>query len=392
MSAPQKCAAVVVGAGPAGLAVIGNLLERLPGSKIAWIDPYFQAGRVNRRYREVPSNTKVSLFQAYASAVQPFRTVINTTPTPNAFSTMTKLEQDKGCHLHYAADMCRALTEGILKSDEVYRCCGIVTHADLKENLSQWTVRIKSYESLEEVQVVAPRLILCTGSSPTLLRIPVPALSIQRLDLDVVLKPSELVRAIHTGSPQTVAVVGASHSAILALLNLVDLARSSHPQLRIKWFTRNALRYAEYMDGWILRDNTGLKGVAADFAREQLEDDRLPKSEAGRFIEKIDCSDGKETAAYEAHLPSCSHIVQAVGFTRDPLPELARDGMPLKAEFDHESGGFSDQDGRVIKGLYGAGIAFPERVVDPYNNVEYAVGFFKFMKFIKRVCPRWLAA
>jgi hypothetical protein len=53
-SAPQKCAAVVVGAGPAGLAVVGNLLERQPGGKIAWVDPYFQAGRVGRKYREVP--------------------------------------------------------------------------------------------------------------------------------------------------------------------------------------------------------------------------------------------------------------------------------------------------------------------------------------------------
>lgn len=54
MSSPQRCAAVVVGAGPAGLAVIGNLLERQIGGKIAWIDPYFQAGRINRKYREVP--------------------------------------------------------------------------------------------------------------------------------------------------------------------------------------------------------------------------------------------------------------------------------------------------------------------------------------------------
>lgn len=53
MSVPQKCAAVVVGAGPAGLAIIGNLLERNVG-KIAWIDPCFQGGRVNRKYREVP--------------------------------------------------------------------------------------------------------------------------------------------------------------------------------------------------------------------------------------------------------------------------------------------------------------------------------------------------
>jgi cation diffusion facilitator CzcD-associated flavoprotein CzcO len=51
--ATRKCAAVVVGAGPAGVAVMGNLLERQLGS-IAWIDPSFAAGRVHGKYREVP--------------------------------------------------------------------------------------------------------------------------------------------------------------------------------------------------------------------------------------------------------------------------------------------------------------------------------------------------
>ena len=50
----RTCAAVVVGAGPAGVAAVGNLLERQLGT-IAWIDPTFEAGRVNRKYREVPS-------------------------------------------------------------------------------------------------------------------------------------------------------------------------------------------------------------------------------------------------------------------------------------------------------------------------------------------------
>jgi len=149
------------------------------------------------------------------------------------------------------------------------------------------------------------------------------------------------------------------------------------------------------MDGWILRDNTGLKGLAADFARSQLEDDRLSTSPAGQVLSKVDCAGGeaRELEMYHQHLPSCSHIVHAVGFTRDPLPQLAKNGRALALEFDHESGKFHERgDGPVIPGLFGAGIAFPERVVDPYGNVEYAVGFFKFMKFLKRVTPFWGAA
>lgn len=42
-----------------------------------------------------------------------------------------------------------------------------------------------------------------------------------------------------------------------------------------------------------------------------------------------------------------------------------------------------------VPGMYGAGIAWPERVKDPHGNVEFAVGFKKFMKFVKRVSPAW---
>lgn len=334
---------------------------------------------------------------------------------------MAKLDQEKTCHLHYAADMVRGLTDGLLKVEQVQACRGFVTAANLSKRVrcklhhqtecckanhdviahaiqatgNQWTVRIKQHDSLDELELETSRLILCTGSHPTSLPVPVPGLDIQNLDLDTVLKPSELAETLPVDSFSTVAVVGASHSAILALLNLVRLARDSHRHLRIKWFTRHALRYAEFMDGWILRDNTGLKGLAADFARTELEDDRLSSSPAGQVLTKIDCAGGeaRESAQYRQHLPECSHIVQAVGFTRDPLPQLAKNGEPLTMEFDHESGKFHERgDGLVIPGLYGAGIAFPERVVDPYGNVEYAVGFFKFMKFLKRVCPSWTAA
>jgi hypothetical protein len=48
-----RYSAVVVGAGPAGAAVVGNLLEqeRIP---VLWIDDLFLSGRLNKFYREVP--------------------------------------------------------------------------------------------------------------------------------------------------------------------------------------------------------------------------------------------------------------------------------------------------------------------------------------------------
>ncbi|PCH01350.1 FAD-dependent pyridine nucleotide-disulfide oxidoreductase [Penicillium occitanis (nom. inval.)] len=398
-------AAVVVGAGPAGIAVLGNLLE-LGLTRIAWIDPVFDGGRVNSKYREVPSNTKVSFFRSYATGVQPFRNIAQTAKTPNAFSVMNKLDQDETCSLHYAADMIKDLTAGLMKMKQVSPFRGEVMSANFEDNKSRWTVRIHSTDpSSTNIEVSTPRLILCTGSSPKSLPSPTPSIAgtsssstnLTELNLDTVLKPSLLAEVLPRDEAITIAVIGGSHSAILAIMNLVDLAQTTHPSLRLKWFTRNPLKYAEFMEGgWILYDNTGLKGQAAQFAREQLEDSRLPNSVAGRFIEKVDTSDRThEEEIYRSHLPGCTHVVYAIGYERNPLPELSRNGqaiLPLQGDLKWDSGfgGFLDAQGHVVPGLHGAGIAFPETVVDPRGNVEQAVGFFKFMKFLKRVTPTWI--
>ena len=44
---------MVVGAGPAGIAVVGNLLEQKK-APILWVDDNLQGGRLNKYYREVP--------------------------------------------------------------------------------------------------------------------------------------------------------------------------------------------------------------------------------------------------------------------------------------------------------------------------------------------------
>ena len=49
----KKYEAIVVGAGPAGVAVVGNLLEQKK-APILWIDDVFQGGRLNKYYRSVP--------------------------------------------------------------------------------------------------------------------------------------------------------------------------------------------------------------------------------------------------------------------------------------------------------------------------------------------------
>ncbi|KAL1616948.1 hypothetical protein SLS56_011215 [Neofusicoccum ribis] len=422
-SSQRNYAAVVVGGGPAGITVVGNLLDQqaqLPAQRLLWVDPHFRAGRVNSRYREVPSNTAVRLFIEFAEAVPAFRRIVEKTPQPNAVTALRELEQAKGCELSKAADMCLMLTDGLAKHDDVHQQMGKVTQATFDKQPEQqtkhWTVSLD-----DGAPVVTPHVILCTGSSPISQPLPIvdklKDLRLRNLHLDTALAPSILARTFDPQEPATVAVIGASHSAILVLMNLYNLASTSHSNLRIKWFTRNKLRYAEYMDGWILRDNTGLKGQAAEWARENLEDEKFDQSPVSKYVKKVWTNRGDEDAVYKVELPGCTHIVQAVGYKRDAIPDLqvtegnGAPSEPLNVIYDNLTGRFvksvpvgsaatstasaasgqASDEKEFVPGLYGAGIAFPERVTDPYGNVEYNVGFFKFMKFAKRVIPEWVA-
>ncbi|KAI1179710.1 hypothetical protein F4777DRAFT_599738 [Nemania sp. FL0916] len=401
--APRSTAgAVVIGAGPAGITVIGNLLEHDPDldrRKLVWVDPDFRGGRVNARYREVPSNTKVSLFVQFAQEIPTFRAITLNWHKPNALTALQELPQDQGCRLSYAADLCLMLTNGLSMHQQVLPHRAKVTSAILDRWTKFWEVQFD-----DGSYVTTKKIVLCTGSSPISKMVPALAVAhnehpqdLTPVDLDMALAPSRLAEHLDPEADTTMAVIGASHSAILVLMNLVELARSTHPRLRIKWFTRNDLRYAEYMDGWILRDNTGLKGQAADWARQNLDKETFSNSPVSRYITKI-WTAGKEMEAYKAELPECTHIVQAVGYARDPLPNIRitlieKNGTrPLHAEFNNLNGRFylPGYPESPVPGLFGAGIAFPEQVTDPHGNVEYAVGFWKFMKFVKRVMPGWL--
>ncbi|KAL1608209.1 hypothetical protein SLS60_003148 [Paraconiothyrium brasiliense] len=420
--------AVVVGAGPAGITAVGNLLENRI-DRILWVDHAFDGGRVNQYYREVPSNTKAKLFIEFATAVAPFRESASGSPsgdlakeqrTSEGISGATKsdklrdlsdklldlqrLDQESGCHLRYAADLLLMLTEGLKRTPGVIAQTGQVTSATLHESTATWAIDVStegdSPQNITSVQ--AQRLILCTGSSPIDPPLPYEPGGLKHLHLDTALSPTKLSELLSPLGPTTVAVIGASHSAVLVLWNLANLALTSKPNLKVKWFTRHPLRYAEYEDGFIARDNTGLKGEAAQWARNNLEPETMPDSLISGMITKITYNKGDEESAYREHLSGTSFVVQAIGYHRDPLPTLrTSSGQKIEPLFDHNEGVFhymkqnasgSIGELAVLPGVYGAGIAFPEKVVDKkYGHEEMNVGFYKFMQAVKKWSKGWKA-
>jgi hypothetical protein len=152
---------------------------------------------------------------------------------------------------------------------------------------------------------------------------------------------------------------------MIALPNLLR-----HPVKQVINFYRSPLTYAVYLDDWILFDDSGLKGRAADWARENIDGvypDRLERC----WVSSPD---------FEEKLAACDRVVYTVGFERRALPETRQWG-----QLD-----YNPNNGILAPGLFGLGIAFPERATDRYGYVEYRVGLKKFMDHIDAVLPLWL--
>ena len=385
--------AVVVGAGPAGVAAVGFLLENKK-SPVLWVDDRFHGGRLDKAYREVPANTKVKRFMSFADSTKAFREVTEVPPQvetqKDAYQTLKTMNQEETSHIAEAADLCIQLTEGLNEEKGVIKQTGKVSDANWTET-GQWSININPSSDTSSQTAMSNLLVLCTGASPT--SAPLPISNIKEVNLDTALSPTKLSALLPQDQNLSIGVIGASHSAILVLLNLYTLASSSHPNVQIKWFTRHPLRYAEERGTWIYRDNTGLKGSVATWAKANLEENVLPNADISKYLTKITTPKDAvgEKAAYEQHLKGCQYVVQAIGYKADPIPGLKREGKEVSVKSDHKTGGFVDETGASVRGLYGCGIAFPEKVTDPEGNVEFAVGLYKFSNYLGRVAKGWKA-
>jgi hypothetical protein len=203
-------------------------------------------------------------------------------------------------------------------------------------------------------------VILAVGAVPKKLCYP----QLEEIPLEVALDPDKL--ADEPLQNATIAVFGSSHSSMIALPHLLR-----HPVKRVINFYRSPLRYAVYLDDWILFDDSGLKGHAADWARENID---------GVYPERLERCwvSGPD---FDEKLAACDRVVYTVGFEPRTLPET-----PQWGRLD-----YNPNNGILAPGLFGLGIAFPARAIDRYGYVEYRVGLKKFMDHLDAVLPLWLS-
>jgi Pyridine nucleotide-disulphide oxidoreductase len=334
----------VIGAGPAGIAAVGRLLDHgIPDEKIAWIDPDFGAGDVGQKWRPVSSNTIVGTFLEYMNGCAAFR-FADAPPLP-----LREVDPEETCALALVAEPLLWITEHLRERVHVFQ----TTATALTLARRQWEIQTENQELTSE------NVILAVGAVPRSLDYP----QLEEIPVEVALDPEKLAEQQLEGA--TVAVFGSSHSSMIVLPHLLR-----HPVAKVVNFYRSPLKYAVYLDDWILFDDTGLKGRAAEWARENID---------GVYPERLEryWVSGPE---FEEKLQACDRVVYTVGFERRKLPETPQWG-PLD---------YNQQNGIIAPGLFGLGIAFPEYAEDPYGYGQYRVGLKKFMDYLNSVLPLWM--
>ena len=334
----------VIGAGPAGIAAVGRLLDQgIPREKIAWIDPAFAGGDLGQKWRSVSSNTIVGTFLSYLNGSSAFR-FSEAPPTP-----LREVDPEETCALGLVAEPLVWITEHLRERVKVFE----TTATALSLARRQWTIETGRQE------VASENVILAVGAVPKKLSHP----HLDEIPVEVALDPEKLAEQPLEGA--TVAVFGSSHSSMIALPHLLR-----QPVERVINFYRSPLKYAVYLDDWILFDDTGLKGRAADWARENID---------GVYPERLERC-WVSSSEFPEKVAACDRVVYTVGFERRKLPETRQWG-----QLD-----YNPANGIIAPGLFGLGIAFPEYAEDPYGYGQYRVGLKKFMDYLDSVLPLWM--
>ncbi len=267
----------VIGAGPVGIAAVGKLLDRgIAADKIAWIDPAFAAGDIGGKWRSVSSNTQVRHLLDYMNGSAAFG-FAEAPPMP-----LRGIDPEETCALALVADPLVWIT-GQLR-ERVHVLETTATAPSLHRR--QWTIETQQEE------ITSQNVVLAVGAAPKKLSIP----HLDEIPVEVALDLERLADLPLEGA--TVAVFGSPHSSMIVLPHLLR-----QPVAKLINFYRGPLKYTVYLDDWILFDDTGLKGRAAVWARENID---------GVYPERLErCS--VSSPEYDEKIAECDRVVYAVG-------------------------------------------------------------------------------
>jgi cation diffusion facilitator CzcD-associated flavoprotein CzcO len=333
----------VIGAGPAGIATIGLLLDSgVNRHDIIWVDPAFKVGDFGQHWGEVNSNTSVKLFLQFLTDINAFNYAQRAKPF-----ALEELPADGFCQLQQVTEPLQWVTDQL--REQVSNQQAHVKQ--LQVNKGSWQL------STDSAPIAAEKVILATGAAPKSFNHD----QAVEIPLATALKPTELSDNVTTDD--CVAVFGSSHSAMIIIRNLLEAGVK-----QVINFYLSPVCYALPMNGYTLYDNSGLKGSTAQWTREHISKHLHPQVE--RYLSN------EENMTKQ--LPRCSKAVYAIGF-KQRAPHI--DNLDLTR--------YDTSNGIIAPGLFGSGIGFPRKITDPNGNQELNVGLWKFMNDLQLMLPIW---
>lgn len=330
---------LVVGAGPAGINAVAKLLESgVDSTTILWVDPDFSVGDFGTTWQGVPGNTKVS---AYLPWFEMLKKVIEHTPTngggvtlkiySDVLSTFEAFAAEYTCPLKDAAKPMYWATQHLKTVVDVK----VGSVQQLKKCSGDWEIYFS-----DKTRCHAKCIIIATGAEAKKASLPA---GVECAEISLAAASQEISSQQFYQEGKSVAVIGSSHSAALAVMQLL---KSDHSVI---WFKRNcaqALRYAEFHSDYTLYDNTGLKGEVAFYMKEL-------EKQPNQNLTVVESNEEN----LRAYLINCSHVVHAIGFAPRSLPIVADDTEISSAEVRYDDRtGFADSR---YPGLFFHGIGRP---------------------------------
>jgi len=335
LDAQQYYPWVVIGAGPAGLVSVAQLLEHgVSDDDIVWIDPEFSSGRIGKYYGNVPGNQKAGQFVSFLEESSIFSAF--SSPAVDAIKAYDPLLEYP---LRLAADVVIDLTQ--------YLCTRVAWQQDTVQCL--WSDQGLWWLRLNDGVICAQKVILATGSHPKRFYYE----GVQEIPLDIALDETKLQKLVT--HDDTVMVVGSAHSAFLILKFLYDFG--------VKKIIN--IYNQEPRVGGV----GGLMGITAYWVQNVMLNNPSPMLERVLFDPKT----------MEEYVSMCSKVVYAFGYEPNEIPV---NGV-ARLSYDLDTG-------IIEKNLYGIGIAFPQpHIAEDGVRVEL-IGFNSFMYRAKTCMPFWL--
>ena len=314
------------------------------------IDRYFKGGAFTKKWYPVPSNAKVKIFLQYFKGWESFE--YDSTSNDKILNT---LDKEGFCKLEVVGKELLDLTK-VLKP-KVTTIEGEVSK--FSWNSKNWEISISGEK---DETCISENVIFCPGQTP----ISLPYNNDIEIPLEIGLNFNILKLLVEERKIKTIAIYGSSHSSMLVIKNAYEAGVE-----KIINFYREPIKHAEYMDGWIRWDNTGLKGDCSEWVKEYIEGDKKAKN-----IFRYDNSDPSFND--RQYLKGIDAVCYTIGFSRKNYPQLVINGNNVDSNKMYNN--YNPHTCEISQNMIGMGIGFPEKVTSPEGDTSFNVGLLDFIK------------